>query len=275
MFERKLADGDSRLWTVDLTGRIQKEAPYPCPAPIRPGRRCCTSGRTDSRGWPGGTEQACVSLELGRRRTLWLMGPTGVCEPAPACSGRRRNEPKPQGARSSGCRRPCRSDAGGLRFASAAAAVAADRAAIGREPPAGALREQRRSARAAGADPRLERRTSSSMSASWSTSTSTGPTSAPTREPMLDGQAEWLSRYPEVRVRIEGNCDERGTREYNFALGARRAGGGARLSSSPTESRRPDHHHLLRQGAADRSRPRRGGLAEEPQRPHRHHRRAR
>jgi peptidoglycan-associated lipoprotein len=26
-----------------------------------------------------------------------------------------------------------------------------------------------------------------------------------------------------VRVRIEGNCDERGTREYNFALGARRA----------------------------------------------------
>jgi peptidoglycan-associated lipoprotein len=30
-------------------------------------------------------------------------------------------------------------------------------------------------------------------------------------------------RYPAVRVRIEGNCDERGTREYNFALGSRRA----------------------------------------------------
>ena len=41
--------------------------------------------------------------------------------------------------------------------------------------------------------------------------------------PILDGQAGWLRRYPEVRVRIEGNCDERGTREYNFALGARRA----------------------------------------------------
>ena len=41
--------------------------------------------------------------------------------------------------------------------------------------------------------------------------------------PVLDGQAGWLSRYPAVRVRIEGNCDERGTREYNFALGARRA----------------------------------------------------
>ena len=41
--------------------------------------------------------------------------------------------------------------------------------------------------------------------------------------PILDGQAGWLRRYPEVRVRIEGNADERGTREYNFALGARRA----------------------------------------------------
>jgi peptidoglycan-associated lipoprotein len=41
--------------------------------------------------------------------------------------------------------------------------------------------------------------------------------------PVLEGQAQWLRRYPAVRVRIEGNCDERGTREYNFALGARRA----------------------------------------------------
>ncbi len=41
--------------------------------------------------------------------------------------------------------------------------------------------------------------------------------------PVLDAQAAWLNRYPEVRVRIEGNCDERGTREYNFALGASRA----------------------------------------------------
>ena len=40
---------------------------------------------------------------------------------------------------------------------------------------------------------------------------------------VLDRQAEWLRHYPGVRVRIEGNCDERGTREYNFALGARRA----------------------------------------------------
>ncbi|MEO8812248.1 MAG: OmpA family protein [Caulobacteraceae bacterium] len=41
--------------------------------------------------------------------------------------------------------------------------------------------------------------------------------------PVLAAQVAWLGRYPAVRVRIEGNCDERGTRDYNFALGARRA----------------------------------------------------
>lgn len=40
---------------------------------------------------------------------------------------------------------------------------------------------------------------------------------------VLDKQAAWLQRYPQVQVRIEGNADERGTREYNFALAARRA----------------------------------------------------
>jgi peptidoglycan-associated lipoprotein len=40
---------------------------------------------------------------------------------------------------------------------------------------------------------------------------------------ILAKQADWLNRYPAVKVRIEGNCDERGTREYNFGLGARRA----------------------------------------------------
>src|SRR5690606_20104264 len=41
--------------------------------------------------------------------------------------------------------------------------------------------------------------------------------------PRLDAQAQWLNRYPSVTVRVEGNADERGTREYNLALGARRA----------------------------------------------------
>jgi len=40
---------------------------------------------------------------------------------------------------------------------------------------------------------------------------------------LLDAQTNWLKRYPAVQVRIEGNCDERGTKEYNLALGARRA----------------------------------------------------
>jgi peptidoglycan-associated lipoprotein len=42
-------------------------------------------------------------------------------------------------------------------------------------------------------------------------------------QPVLAAQAAWLNRYGAVQVRIEGNCDERGTREYNLALGARRA----------------------------------------------------
>jgi peptidoglycan-associated lipoprotein len=39
----------------------------------------------------------------------------------------------------------------------------------------------------------------------------------------LTRQAAWLQRYPNVSVTIEGHCDERGTREYNLALGDRRA----------------------------------------------------
>ena len=40
---------------------------------------------------------------------------------------------------------------------------------------------------------------------------------------VLGRQAQWLAKYPVVRVSLEGHCDERGTREYNLALGARRA----------------------------------------------------
>ena len=39
----------------------------------------------------------------------------------------------------------------------------------------------------------------------------------------LKRQAEWLNKYSSVNVTIEGHCDERGTREYNLALGERRA----------------------------------------------------
>lgn len=40
---------------------------------------------------------------------------------------------------------------------------------------------------------------------------------------MLQQKAELMKQYPSIRVRIEGNCDERGTQEYNLALGERRA----------------------------------------------------
>jgi len=40
---------------------------------------------------------------------------------------------------------------------------------------------------------------------------------------VLGRQAQWLGKYPSVRVTVEGHADERGTREYNLALGARRA----------------------------------------------------
>jgi len=39
----------------------------------------------------------------------------------------------------------------------------------------------------------------------------------------IERQAQWLRTYPNVNVIVEGHCDERGTREYNLALGARRA----------------------------------------------------
>ena len=40
---------------------------------------------------------------------------------------------------------------------------------------------------------------------------------------ILRRQAAWLSSYPDVIILVAGNCDERGTREYNLALGERRA----------------------------------------------------
>ena len=48
-------------------------------------------------------------------------------------------------------------------------------------------------------------------------------TLTPQAQATLQKQAEWLKKYPNVRLQIAGNADERGTREYNMALGARRA----------------------------------------------------
>lgn len=40
---------------------------------------------------------------------------------------------------------------------------------------------------------------------------------------MLKQKSDLMKQYPSIRVRIEGNCDDRGTQEYNLALGERRA----------------------------------------------------
>jgi peptidoglycan-associated lipoprotein len=45
----------------------------------------------------------------------------------------------------------------------------------------------------------------------------------PEAQATLQKQAAWLNSYPQATVVIEGHCDERGTREYNLALGERRA----------------------------------------------------
>lgn len=45
----------------------------------------------------------------------------------------------------------------------------------------------------------------------------------PEAQQTLSQQARWLQQYPQHQVMIEGHADERGTREYNLALGARRA----------------------------------------------------
>jgi peptidoglycan-associated lipoprotein len=44
-----------------------------------------------------------------------------------------------------------------------------------------------------------------------------------TAQATLDKQAAWLNKYTNYRILLEGHADERGTREYNIALGARRA----------------------------------------------------
>lgn len=45
----------------------------------------------------------------------------------------------------------------------------------------------------------------------------------PEAQATLQKQTQWLQKYPQFTITIEGHADERGTREYNIALGARRA----------------------------------------------------
>ncbi len=61
----------------------------------------------------------------------------------------------------------------------------------------------------------------------------------PSARAVLDQQAAWLRANPGVSIRLEGHADERGTREYNIALGARRASAvSAYLASRGVEAER-------------------------------------
>ena len=53
--------------------------------------------------------------------------------------------------------------------------------------------------------------------------TTDSPDLSPEAQQTLNAQAQWLSQYPNYAITIEGHADERGTREYNIALGAQRA----------------------------------------------------
>ena len=89
----------------------------------------------------------------------------------------------------------------------------------------------------------------------------------------LDKQAQWLQQYGNYTFTIEGHADERGTREYNIALGRPPRPGRARLSRVARHPGRPHAHRLLRQGTPGRGLQRHFVLVAEPPRcdgPRRH-----
>ena len=85
-----------------------------------------------------------------------------------------------------------------------------------------------------------------------------------TAQQALNANAEILKKYPTWVITIEGHSDERGTAEYNLALGERRAMSARTYLVSLGHLRRSAADGQLRQGVPVRSGPRRGGLGEEP-----------
>ena len=108
-----------------------------------------------------------------------------------------------------------------------------------------------------------------------SSSTTTARSCRAEARAALDANAALLKKYPTWTITIEGHCDERGTAEYNLALGERRAvAAQSYLVSLGIPASRVTHGEL-RQGIPVRSRPRRGRVGEEPARALRHHRASR
>ena len=85
----------------------------------------------------------------------------------------------------------------------------------------------------------------------------------------LDKQAQWLQQYNQYTFTIEGHADERGTREYNIALGARRAQTVREYLASRGDQSAAHAHDLLRQGTPGRGLQRHLLLVAEPPRRHR------
>ncbi len=65
----------------------------------------------------------------------------------------------------------------------------------------------------------------------------------------LAKNAEWLAAHPEFTVTLEGHCDERGTNEYNLALGERRASAARDYLQFARRGGEPAAHHQLRRRA--------------------------
>ena len=99
--------------------------------------------------------------------------------------------------------------------------------------------------------------------------------SAPTGQQVLQANAAVLKKYPTWQITIEGHCDERGTAEYNLALGERRALAAKNYLVSLGIAGRQGQDRELRQGVPVRSRPRRRRVVEEPPRAFRDHRKVR
>ena len=66
----------------------------------------------------------------------------------------------------------------------------------------------------------------------------------------LTKDAEFLRSYPQVRVSLEGHCDERGSTEYNLGLGQRRAEAAKNLSDFARHHGRPRGNNQLGQGTS-------------------------
>ncbi len=85
----------------------------------------------------------------------------------------------------------------------------------------------------------------------------------------LTRQAQWLNQYRNYAIVIEGHADERGTREYNLALGARRAAATRDFLICAGRCGKSHQDDLLRQGTSGRGLRRHFLLVAEP--PRRHH----